>query len=266
MSRAYTTTSQMMMTNTAHQDVLVVVGHDAATRPPSTPYSPYYPINGSSGFLPPPPMQSATGQSYKGSRQTDLIQARRREEHPPPLLPTKMIPLPALADIPISVNPVLSYTPSKVVLEYELSLPPSTARLPPTTKTHVSHWDWRRQPAMDPGTVGSMTIRVPGLERLVVVFPATLDSTVVTVDDVLIAVHRAVRASAMELHRGFGTKYGQRSIPGSSPMILAPWPAYGHSTMANQERDGGGLRWAGLYPCQKERDVWILCTRRVSNR
>jgi hypothetical protein len=266
MSRAYTTTSRMMMTSAEHQDVVVVVGCDAATGPPSTPYCPDCPINSSGDLLLPPPTQSATVQSYTGSRQTDLTHARRREEHPPRLLPTKTIPLPALADIPISVNPVLSYTPSKIVLEYELSLPPSTARLPPTTKTHVGRWDWRRQPAMDPSTVGSMTIRVPGLERLVVVFPATLESTVVTVDDVLIAVHRAVQAMAMELHTGFGTKYGQRRIPGSSPMILTPWPTYEHTTVANQDRSGGHNLWAGLYPCQKERDVWVLRTRRVSNR
>jgi hypothetical protein len=207
MSRAHTTTSRMMMTSAEHHDVVVVVGCDAAIEPPSTPYSPYYSINGSGDFLPPPAMQSATIQSYTGSRQTDLTHAGRREEHPPRLLPTKTIPLPALADIPISVNPVLSYTPSKIVLEYELSLPPSTARLPPTTKTHVGRWDWRRQPAMDPSTVGSMTIRVPGLERLVVVFPATLESTVITVDDVLIAVHRAHRRAPCCTGDGHGTPH-----------------------------------------------------------
>ena len=266
MSRAYTTTSRTTVTSAEHQDVVVVVGRDAATRPPLTPYNPYNPVNGSSDFLPAPPMQSATIQSYTRSRRTDLTHARRRDERPPPLLPTKTVPLPALADISISVNPVLSYTPSKIVLEYELSLPPSTARLLPITKIHVGHWDWRRQPAMNPSTVGSMTIRVPGWERPVVVFPTTLDTAVVTVDDVLIAVHRAVQASAMELHGGFGTKYGQRSIPGSSPMILASCPAYEPSTMVNQDRGGGGYLWAGLYPCQKERDVWVLRTRRVSNR
>jgi hypothetical protein len=51
---------------------------------------------------------------------------------------------------------------------------------------------------MNPSAVGSKTIRMLGLERLVVVFPAILESAVVTVDDVLITVHRAVQASAME--------------------------------------------------------------------
>ena len=118
---------------------------------------------------------------------------------------------------------------------------------------------------MDPNTVGSMTIKVPGLERLVVVFPATLDNAVVTVDDVLIAMHRAVQASVMELHSEFGTKYGQRSALESSPRILAPWLAYEHVTIANQEWGGRDHLWAGLYPCQEERDVWVLGTRRVGD-
>ena len=270
MSRAYTTTSRMMKTTTEPRDFAIVVGDggDTATqlKPPSTPYSPYYSINGSGDFLPPLPTRSAKSRNYTRSPQTDLTQVRRREEHPRPLLPTKTIPLPALADIPISVNPVLSYTPSKIMLEYDLSLPPSTANLPLITKTHVGHRDWRRQPAMDPSTVGSMTIRVPGLQRLVVVFPATLNSAFVTVNDVLIAVHRAVQASDIELHSGLGLEYGQRSIPGSSPIILPPWPACEYTTMANQERGIGDHWWAGLYPCQEERDVWVLRTRRVSNR
>ena len=259
MSRAYTTTSQMTRTAAEHHHLVVVVARDG---PPSTPY---HPVNGSENFLS-TPTKLETGQSYVGRRQTDLTQARRREERPPPLLPIQTIPLPALADIPISVNPVLSYTPSKIVLEYNLDLPPSTARLLPSTKVHIGRREWRQQPAMDPSTVGSMTIKVPGLERLVVVFPSTLYSAVVTVDDVLIAVHHAVQASGIGPRVGFGTKYGQRTILGSSPMSLAPRVAYEHSTIATRERGGGDHWWAGLYPCQKERDVWILRTRRISNR
>ena len=90
MSREYTTTSRMMMAITEHQNVRVVVRRDAVTRPPSTPYSPSYPIDGSGDSLP-PPTQSAMGQSYIGSRQTDPIQARRREEHPLRLLPTACV-------------------------------------------------------------------------------------------------------------------------------------------------------------------------------
>ena len=249
----------MARTTAEQRHLVVVVARDG---PPSTPY---HPVNGTGNFLS-TPTNSERGQSHIGRQQTDLTQARHREERPPPLLPVRPVPLPALADIPISVNPVLLCTPSKIALEYNLSLPPSTARLLLSTKVYIGRRDWRRQPAMDPSTVGSMTIKVPGLERLVVVFPSTLESAVVTVGDVLIALHHAVQASGIELHVGFGEKYGQRTILGSSPMSLAPRLAYEHTTIATPERGGGDPWWAGLYPCQKERDVWILRTRKISNR
>ncbi|KIM38665.1 hypothetical protein M413DRAFT_447632 [Hebeloma cylindrosporum] len=220
---------------TTHQDFLVFAGDDAVNGLMSTTYGPYNPVNGTGDFL---------------------IEPRGYEEPPPPVSP-KTIPLPALADIPVSVNPMLSYTPSKVVLEYNLNFPPSTARILPTTTTDDAPRDWRQQPAMDPSTVGSMTIMVPGLERFVVVFPATSDSDIVTVDDVLIAVHRAVQASAT----GSSMEYG---IPGSSPMIIAPWTAYERTNIDAEECGGGDQWWEGLYPCQKERDVWVLRTTKVS--
>ena len=54
-----------------------------------------------------------------------------------------------------------------------------------------------RQPCMSPSMIGSMTIVVPGVERAVVVFPATLESAVVTVDDVLFTVHRVNRGERL---------------------------------------------------------------------
>jgi len=51
---------------------------------------------------------------------------------------------------------------------------------------------------MNPTTVGSVTIIVPSVERVVIVFPATLDSAVVMVGDVLVAVHHPVRELAFE--------------------------------------------------------------------
>ena len=52
---------------------------------------------------------------------------------------------------------------------------------------------------MNPSTVGSMAIVVPGLKMVIVVFPATLDSAVVIVGDVPVAVYRAVQESIIEL-------------------------------------------------------------------
>jgi len=61
---------------------------------------------------------------------------------------------------------------------------------------------------MNPSTKGSMMIVVPGVERGVIVFPATLDSAVVTVGDVILAVHRVIRGWVVEHHDGFGVECG----------------------------------------------------------
>jgi len=44
--------------------------------------------------------------------------------------------------VPISVNPLLAYYPSKVTLEYDFGLPPITAHLPLTGDAYASHRDW----------------------------------------------------------------------------------------------------------------------------
>jgi len=59
---------------------------------------------------------------------------------------------------------------------------------------------------MNPSMVGSMMIVVPGVERVVIVFPAMLDGAEVPVGDVLrvVAVHRPVREWASERHDDSG--------------------------------------------------------------
>jgi len=117
---------------------------------------------------------------------------------------------------------------------------------------------------MNPNTVGFMAIVVPGLERIVVVFPATLDSAVVTVGDVLVAVYRAVQESSIEQHGEFGVKNGIEgrksfSAPGRADLTANVY------TPVIEELCEDHL-WAGLYPCHNERDIWILRTRRIDHR
>ena len=117
---------------------------------------------------------------------------------------------------------------------------------------------------MNPSTIGSMTMVVPGLERVVVVFPTTLDSDVVTVGDVLVAVYCAVQESAFEHHTEFGAKRGvegRKNLPAWGPADLTA-NAY---TLAIEEL-GEDHWWAGLYPCQNERDIWVLRTRTIDHR
>ena len=85
-----------------------------------------------------------------------------------------------------------------------------------------------------------------GSERVVVVFPPTLDTAVVTAGNVLVAVYRGVQESAFEPHGEFGVKCAikrRRSFAASGQadlMANAYTPAI--------EETGGEHWWAGLYP------------------
>jgi len=102
-----------------------------------------------------------------------------------------------------------------------------------------------------------MTIIVPGLERVVVVFPATLDD-VVKADDVLVTVYRAIQESDIEYDGEFGIKRGVPPLCQDDVTTNAYTPA--------REELAEDHWWAGLYPSQNERDVWVLHTRRVDHR
>ena len=109
-----------------------------------------------------------------------------------------------------------------------------------------------------------MTIFVPGLERVVVAFPATLDSDVVTVGDVLVALYRAMQESAIEHHGRFGVK---RSVEGRRNFRASGQADLTENTYTPAiEELGEDHWWAGLYPCPSERDIWILRTRRIDHR
>ena len=93
--------------------------------------------------------------------------------------------------------------------------------------------------------------------------PATLDSAVVTVGDVLIAVYRSVQESAVERHGEFGaepTIEGRRQFPVSGQTDLKA------NVYTPIEELGEDHWWVGLYPCHNERDIWVLRTRRIDHR
>ena len=118
---------------------------------------------------------------------------------------------------------------------------------------------------MNPSTVGSMAVAVPGLGRLIVVFPAILDSGVVTVGDVLVAVYRAVQKSGIDHHGKVGAKRGADGRKDWSASRQAELKANANTNI-NIEELGDDHWWAGLHPCPRERDVWVLHTRRVDYR
>jgi len=118
---------------------------------------------------------------------------------------------PASPYVPI----ILSYKSSKIALEYDLTLPSINASPPATTKIYVGLRGWGRQPTINPSTVGSVTIVVPGVEGVVVVFPATLDSAVVTIGGMLVAVYR----TAQERFGGHHSEYGESRRWGQADLL-----------------------------------------------
>ncbi|KAF9470785.1 hypothetical protein BDN70DRAFT_888751 [Pholiota conissans] len=97
---------------------------------------------------------------------------------PPPLPPVVPIPLPPLSPtIPIQTHPLITYrlhhSNVNSPICWNISLPPSTARL--ATALHgAPSWPWWREVAVRPNSLPSMTIRVQGVQRPIVVFPISL--------------------------------------------------------------------------------------------
>ncbi|KAF9474419.1 hypothetical protein BDN70DRAFT_884854 [Pholiota conissans] len=95
---------------------------------------------------------------------------------PPPLPPVVPIPLPPLSPtIPVQTHPLITYrlhhSNVNSPIWWNISLPPSTARLAAALHGAPS-WPWWREVAVWPNGLPSMTIRVQGVQRPIVVFPA----------------------------------------------------------------------------------------------
>jgi hypothetical protein len=91
-----------------------------------------------------------------------------------------------------------------------------------------------------------MAIAVPGLERVIIVFPAMLDSEMVTVCDVLVAVYHAVQESAFEHHGLLGMR---RTIERRKNFLaLGQADLMSNAYTPAIEKLGEDNWWAGLYP------------------
>ncbi|EDQ99114.1 uncharacterized protein LACBIDRAFT_335335 [Laccaria bicolor S238N-H82] len=166
--------------------------------------------------------------------------------NPPPLHPHSCIPLPPLSRYGTSINPLLERgtTPS---IKYDIRSPPSFA----TSRRHLVDDDrWRYERASNPN-LGSITIRTALVGKPIVVFPSRIVDGVVTVQDVLLAVHYALRASALDDHRHRRAELWRQGAPRS----YRPSEDYESIDVAV-----GCYGWAGLTQSPTEGDVWILMT------
>ncbi|KDR81191.1 hypothetical protein GALMADRAFT_1358377 [Galerina marginata CBS 339.88] len=163
----------------------------------------------------------------------------------PPFILKRSVPLPPLSDARITLHSYLEYTDAIPSIKYDLNTFPSAAILCPTAQRGNPE-QWRRYPAMYP-PVGSLTIRIAEVLRPIVVFPATLDDSIVTIDDVLKAVWRSVHLAAHERHQGVD--------------VWRQAQSRNRQDSVYQNKFCTGWWWAGLYPSPEERDVWILHTQ-----
>ncbi|KAF9473703.1 hypothetical protein BDN70DRAFT_937231 [Pholiota conissans] len=181
---------------------------------------------------------------------------------PPPLPPVAPIPLPPLSPTtPIQTHPLITYRLHHAKVNspilWNISLPPSTARLAAALNSAPS-WPWWQEVAVWPNGLPSMTIRVQGVQRPIVVFPCEIGHQI-SILDVMNAVSNAVRTSVV-----VASNAGESS---TTHLIFRPGP-----DDVNQEFDSvnavpsdtshrhfrGQVWWAGLRASTDEVDVWIL--------
>ena len=166
------------------------------------------------------------------------------------LYPHSCIPLPPLSPYGTSINPLLERGTNPPI-KYDIRSPPSFAR---SRRHHVDDDRWRYERASNPN-LGSLTIRIALICKPIVVFPSRIDEGVVTVHDVLLAVHSALRASALDdQHRRRRRRQAELWRQGA-PRSYYPLEDYKTIDVAV-----GCYGWAGLTQSPTESDVWILMT------
>ncbi|KJA14203.1 hypothetical protein HYPSUDRAFT_49365 [Hypholoma sublateritium FD-334 SS-4] len=184
------------------------------------------------------------------------------QQHPsasPILVPRVPIALPALSpNVPIRTNSLITYRHSLAVadapLQWDISLPPMVARLAPPQRGNGS-LGWAHEPAIDPQSISSIVIRIPRIERPVVVFPETVDDPIMIVD-ILRAVSAAVRAAAGGADAT--VEVAGAAAGGSRMRTYSLAVANADAADAVRRHFGRKVYWGGLYDSPSEQDVWIL--------
>ncbi|KAF9470332.1 hypothetical protein BDN70DRAFT_985432 [Pholiota conissans] len=210
---------------------------------------------------------------YSGHQYNDMHEAsvRMSNEHPrctpnayigrpPPLSPVVPIPLPPLSPtIPVQIHPLITYRVHHSNVNspicWNISLPPSTARLAAALDSAPS-WPWWREVAVRPNSLPSMTIRVQGIQRPIVVFPDEIGHPI-NILDVMDAIYNVICTSVVASNSGDSS---------TTHLIFGP-PNYGNQAVDRinavpsdeiHRQFRGQVWWAGLRASTDEVDVWIL--------
>lgn len=176
---------------------------------------------------------------------------------PPPLIhdrsPYARIDLPPMTSIPVTIHPLLRYEPTSYI-EYSLLFLPLSAT--PTTP-HLTQQQWLQEPATYPN-LPSLIIRATWQERVIVVFPSEGSYGFVTVENVLDAVHAALRAKARDLHANTHYKLNNSALFYHQKQRVAMQPDEGAIRLLIMKLVQGRTAWRGLSPSTAEVDVWLL--------
>lgn len=225
---------------------------------------PLSPLHWDIGLYQPPYGRTTTTTAYG-------LNEPQWSEGPPPLnfekSPYSRIPLPALSATKIKIHTLLAFH-SITPIVWQIRDTPNNAAL----AFHIREkkfFHWLSQPAIEPSSITSITITLDPFDRPFIVFAS--DATKgITIGDVLMTVYRGARDGSTQIF----CKKLNIDADSLAPVIQQ----YGE--MVTQVQDMGfvagddsvsssvaqfmGFRtnWAGLTPSTKEKDVWILHTKK----
>lgn len=190
-------------------------------------------------------------------------------EGPPPLnfeeSPYSRISLPALSATSIKIHPLLAFDAITPIV-WQIRDTPNNAAL----AFHIKgkkFFHWLSQPAFEPSSITSITITLEPFDQPFIVF-ASDTTRGITVGDVLTNVYRAARAGA--------TRFFCKDLNIDSNLLEPVIQQYGEMVSQDTGSVAGDdsvssnvarymdfrTNWAGLTPSTKERDVWILHTKK----
>jgi len=191
-------------------------------------------------------------------------------EGPPPLnfeaSPYSSIPLPALSGTSITIHPLLAFHPVTPIV-WQIRDTPNNAALAYHIRGRKS-FHWLSLLAFEPSSITSITIILEPFDRPFIVF-ASDTTRGITIGDILMAVYKAARAGAtrtfcehlhidLDLLAPAIQQYGEMVSQDTGPITGDDTVSFSVSQYMNFR-----THWAGLTPSTKERDVWILHTKKA---
>lgn len=190
-------------------------------------------------------------------------------EGPPPLnfenSPYSRVALPALSTTPITIHPLLAFDPVTPIVWQIRDTPNNAALASHITGKKLFHW--LSLPGFEPSSITSMTIMLEPFDRPFVVFASDI-ARGITIGDVLMAVYKAARAGATRVfceHLNIDADLLVPAIHQYEGMAMQDTGSIsGDDTVSFSVGQYMDFRtnWAGLTPSMKERDVWILHTKK----